>query len=294
MSTAASYAKRIAELQQELEELRVPAKPSSQDGLRDELKRKKGMFLAAQAQYAHERRQAGMADEPISAAAAQAAKEKAHDMQKEVERAIEAHSAAQREFEALRATVGSSRDTCEKQLAVLYGDVPATDHNPGLFSAAARGEKRQRLEEELQALHATRSNIDYAQLEEAVTIEIAKLEALASQRDELGFPIIEFHDDRKEVVLSAPGGIDARLKTVVKVETEPSGRLLSAEPDQRLGLWNEVKAAVENNDLAWLLTLVWDKLCEQQQESSAHSARGRSRPFVSRLNLPPAGAVAGA
>lgn len=102
-------------------------------------------------------------------------------------------------------------------------------------------------------------------LEAQQLAEIEKLESLACFESELGLPRIEFNDSKGIVVLGEPASIegDDREIRTIKVEHDAFGRLVRAEPHPSLGLWNEGTISVENNDLARLLTLVWDRVCEQ-------------------------------
>jgi len=136
--------------------------------------------------------------------------------------------------------------------------------------------KRRRLEFELRCLEKQRRlpeevRAELAQLEAREEREIDRLEALERLQCEVGLPRLHFDGARGAVVLGGPPGQgerreDLALRTV-KVEHDAAGHLVRAETHPSLGLWNEATHCVNDNDLARLLTLVWDRLCEHHSRS---------------------------
>jgi hypothetical protein len=134
--------------------------------------------------------------------------------------------------------------------------------------------KIRRLEDELRAIKQETDRVEMLDidLEKKIALEkqeISRLEDLASIHELLGVQRITWDDKENTVILGQSShGIeyaDLALRTV-KVEYHDDGRLKCAEPHHVLGLWNEASKAVEKDDLAFLLTLVWDRLRGQQQQ----------------------------
>merc|ERR1712136_507149 len=122
---------------------------------------------------------------------------------------------------------------------------------------------------------AMQSRLDHlaelGRLEEHERRQIESLSSMAQLSESLGLPRIEFDRDRGVVILG-PADTDGTEPGVfcggtairtVAVQHDVSGKLVRAEPHPLLQLWNEATTAVETDDLARLLTLVWDRLCEQ-------------------------------
>jgi len=135
--------------------------------------------------------------------------------------------------------------------------------------------KIRRLEDELRAIKQETDrlevlDIDLAKKEALEKQEINRLQELVSIDEGLFSPPRIAWNDKENTVVLGPSshGIehaDLALRTL-KVEFHDDGRLKCAEPHHVLGLWNEASAAVEKDDLAFLLTVVWGRLREQQQQ----------------------------
>jgi len=135
--------------------------------------------------------------------------------------------------------------------------------------------KIRRLEDELRAIEQETEKLEVLgnDLEKKETLEkqeISRLQELASIDEGLYSPPQITWGDKENIVVLGPTshGIehaDLALRTV-RVEYHHDGRLKRAEPHHVLGLWNEASAAVEKDDLAFLLTEVWGRLREQQQQ----------------------------
>lgn len=136
--------------------------------------------------------------------------------------------------------------------------------------------KRRRLQQELWSLEREQTKqeaklAELGRLEEHERRQIESLSSMAQLSESLGLPRIEFDRDRGVVILG-PADTDGTEPGVfcggtairtVAVQHDVSGKLVRAEPHPLLQLWNEATTAVETDDLARLLTLVWDRLCEQ-------------------------------
>lgn len=120
------------------------------------------------------------------------------------------------------------------------------------------------LEQQLHQPQEMRNELEHCEAQEQSRVEF--LESMARIEDQLGLPRIEFDDENGVIVVGQPianNPNDLAMRTV-KIERDAQGRLIRAEPHPSLGLWNEGTVSVENDDIARLLTLVWDRLCEQQ------------------------------
>lgn len=139
----------------------------------------------------------------------------------------------------------------------------------------AERRRRQRLEEEeVQQLKAQRMKYraEIAEFERRETLERARvqqLEDLAVKGAELGLPRIEFDEGAGKVTLEGGNCPRPELRTVRIQMDSDTGRLLRAEPHPSLGLWAESTGSVEQDDLARLLTLVWDRINSCQERCVA-------------------------
>lgn len=84
----------------------------------------------------------------------------------------------------------------------------------------------------------------------------------------LGLPEISVDESRRTVVLSGRSGgqseIAEEFRTVTVEMSPEDGRLTRAEPHQALGLQSEARAAVRDDDLPALLSIVWNRICEDR------------------------------
>merc|ERR1719362_1560859 len=98
--------------------------------------------------------------------------------------------------------------------------------------------------------------------------EVDSFERLTDVELMLGLPSIAFDDANGAVVLGqdsdASVNKDLSYRTV-GLERDAQGRIISAKPHPALGLNDEAAASGEHGDLAPLLTLLWERVCEQQQ-----------------------------
>lgn len=83
-------------------------------------------------------------------------------------------------------------------------------------------------------------------------------------------PRVDFDDARNVLVLSdAAGGVgpgrEPEAVRTIKVEYDKHGRLVRAEAHPSLELWPEATIAIEQNDLARLVTIAWDRICNESE-----------------------------
>mmetsp|Transcript_129453 Transcript_129453/g.360580 ORF Transcript_129453/g.360580 Transcript_129453/m.360580 type:complete len:343 (-) Transcript_129453:115-1143(-) len=173
-------------------------------------------------------------------------------------------------LEALTGSLGCSADEEE-------GEAPER----ALLEQPEELAKRRRLEYERRYLERQRRvpeelRAELVQLEARERREVERLEALERLQCEHGLPKLHVDDSGGTVMLGGPRAAgelseDFAVRTV-KVERDASGHLVRAETHPSLGLWNEATHCVNDNDLARLLTLVWDRLCEQQCRNGTEPA----------------------
>lgn len=110
------------------------------------------------------------------------------------------------------------------------------------------------------------------------------LEKINEAQLQLGFPQITFHEAPKtggdagqcDVVLGDDSaGIDQALRTV-RIEVGKDGELTRATPHPALVLQHEASEAVKRDDLPYLLTLAWHRICDPsaRPERSGRPTRG--------------------
>jgi len=130
----------------------------------------------------------------------------------------------------------------------------------------------QRLEQELkQAQDRTGScQQDYKQHKSCAD----SLDMIRENQLQLGFPDITFTDDGT-VVLSGHSAIgdDEALRTLA-VDFNEDGQLTRATPHTALGLQREAAEAVKRDDLPWLLTLAWHRICDPAEQKRRRPSRG--------------------
>jgi len=150
----------------------------------------------------------------------------------------------------------------------------------GLVAAQVEEEARQRrhkfeadcLRKSLKDTEAVRLELE--RLEQDACAKVAELQSKASLVEEfgLGLPSITFDDAAGTVTLAwppcmpVPSGDDVAVRTV-SVDFDEQGALVRAHPHPSLELWAEARHSVETDDLARLLTLAWDRICQQAEGS---------------------------
>lgn len=247
--------------------------------LLQELERKKLMFLAAQAQLSfitlisgelkgldHNAAELRAADLLRAARARNEALElELHGATKNHEQLRKALAAAKRDANRLQSQCKEELEEVESLLAEEEAEAEQQ-----AFSEAHEGlhgslEAWQSLDYEQKCLDYHRQQPqdmldELPRLESQEQAEVASLEAMCAQELELGLPRICFDDVKGFVQLGGPAAraADPGLLTV-KVHHDDVGRLLQAETHPALGLGNDCVTSVESNDLARLLTLVWDR-----------------------------------
>lgn len=119
---------------------------------------------------------------------------------------------------------------------------------------------------------AEASRVELERLEREVRAEVVKLEGHAALEEEfgLGLPRITFDDSVGTVTLGwpprmdVPSGDDVTVRTV-SIEFDAHGRLVHAAAHASLEMRDEERAAVAGDDLAHLLTLVWDRVRQKHE-----------------------------
>mmetsp|Transcript_23152 Transcript_23152/g.54179 ORF Transcript_23152/g.54179 Transcript_23152/m.54179 type:complete len:313 (-) Transcript_23152:11-949(-) len=296
---------RWARLRDELEAQRSESKfpavgvgsgdAAALEELRQELKRKKFCHLSVEAQLCFIGScQEGNLDDSAAKSkelegARQVAKARNQALRRELAREAEEHSQlleqrgdlhreALRQFQECEQLVRELQglleleDAEEAELAAEVAELASSPVEELALGLAENQEdlvKRRRLEYERQMLERHRqapeaSRSELAQLEAYERREIERLEAFERTQCELGLPQLVIHDGA--VVLNGPavGPASEELRTV-HVERDASHRLRRVEAHASLGLQEECALCVEGDDLARLLTLVWDCLCERSR-----------------------------
>jgi len=121
------------------------------------------------------------------------------------------------------------------------------------------------LRRNLREVEARRTKME--QLEEEARAKVIDLEGHMAEMEELGLPRITFDDSAGTVILGwpprtpVPRGDDVAVRTV-SVNFNEQGQLVDARVHPSLELWDEASLSIEKDDLARLLTLVWDKVCQ--------------------------------
>jgi len=105
------------------------------------------------------------------------------------------------------------------------------------------------------------------------------LEKINQAHLQLGFPQITFHEvdaGKSDVVLGDDSaGVDQALRTV-RIEVGKDGELTRALPHPALVLQHEASEAVKRDDLPYLLTLAWHRICDTsaRPERTGRPTRG--------------------
>jgi len=158
----------------------------------------------------------------------------------------------------------------------------------GLAAAQVEEEsKRLRQEFSAECLRKTLSDAEKCReklerLEWEERAKVAELESHADLDEEfgLGLPRITFDDSAGTVTLGWPPRIaapsnDNIAARTVSVEFDEQGRLVRADTHPSLELSAEAKQSVETDDLARLLTLVWDRICQYAEGTDLPPAEAR-------------------
>lgn len=216
--------------------------------------------------------------------------------------AYNAHSAGRHELDLMRM---SQEDLSSQQIG--EGEdldlCPRWDNGPHseAAEAARRGtselaevmslrqheaRKRDNLEAELQELEnefaqvKARSKTWRQESKEA--FECANsLETVHQAQMELGFPKLTFLEETRfgdgsrcdVVLMGGAASTDEALHTV-GLEFGKDGELTRATPHAALGLQREAGEAVKRDDLPWLLTMVWHRICEPSERKTRKPSRG--------------------
>lgn len=132
------------------------------------------------------------------------------------------------------------------------------------------------LRKSLEDAQATRAELE--RVEQQARAKIVELEGHAALEEEfkLGLPKITFDDSAGTVTLGYPAAMPTPSEENVAVRTvlvrfDEQGKLVAAEPHHSLQLSAEAKHSVEQDDIARLLTLVWDRICQQSEGADVSS-----------------------
>lgn len=140
------------------------------------------------------------------------------------------------------------------------------DHNRERERSSQLQDEKARLLQELEALKA--QSLEANQKHEQARKACEDLQTLNDAQRELGLPEIVFNDNgtHSRVVLNgdAAGTIEEAVRTV-NIEYDKDGALMSASPHASLGLEHEADEAVRHDDLAALLTMVWQRICDPSE-----------------------------
>jgi len=147
-------------------------------------------------------------------------------------------------------------------------------------------EKRGRFEAELQQLERQlKQSKDQSkacrQQQKEAQDHADSLEKVHQAQLQLGFPEIVFHESAQfdggssgTVVLEGDtANVDKALR-VVGVEFGRNGELTLATPHASLGLLEEAADAVKRDDLPWLLTMAWHRICDPAEPKRRPSRGG--------------------
>eukprot|EP00440_Ansanella_granifera_P067625 gb/GFBE01073357.1/.p1 GENE.gb/GFBE01073357.1/~~gb/GFBE01073357.1/.p1 ORF type:complete len:320 (+),score=89.00 gb/GFBE01073357.1/:1-960(+) len=266
--------------------------------LRQELKRKKFMFLATEAQHRFAqsccdglRGLDGHKGDDLEMML-QEAKSRDQALVSEISKELEEHHRLCQELERVTKDGDQARMLCEMELEELdvllqedddeatpIDSLLKTPEELATQSSLEAKAKRQRLEQRssdtpLEVSNAEECLAKLRELEQREIAEVERLQGLAAFEEQLGLPRIVFDDAKGLVVLRRPSSEpedDLPLRTV-KVDFDASGRLLQAETHPSLGLRNEEAASVQADDLGRLLTLAWDRILGQPLGPAAEIA----------------------
>ncbi|CAE8669697.1 unnamed protein product [Polarella glacialis] len=266
----------------------TPAAAAARDmpSLRQDLKRKKFMYLAVEAQlcfarsvFANGAPAGSMSREGRDMEAARReAKMRNKALNRNVAQELEEHSRLCQELTRTHKQSQQLDSLCEEELqelqelaeedaeAVALADRSLT---PEELAAGPSIEAKRLKSDDPEALLAQLLSLEAQEL-----AEVEQLEALELFEQQLGLPRIDIDSAKGVLVLGRQDcqrKDDATLRTI-KVERNGLGKLLRAETHPSLGLWNEATGAVEADDLGRLLTLAWDRI--RGMDSEIASAGG--------------------
>jgi len=239
-----------------------------------------------------------------------AAKNELRELKGEVQKEIAAKQQLYKEISQLCAEHGEDHERCARDLRAaqqmqanmededeeVQAELPLPYDDGGVLSQGAQslaGLREARVEEaakqgrqqfEAQCLKKTLSQAEarHAELdriEREARAKVVELEQHRALEEEfgLGLPVITFYDSAGTVTLgwpssmSIPNNDDVAVRTVA-VEFDEQGRLVRAETHASLQLCDEAATSVDADDLARLLTLVWDRVCQQSDGLQLGSA----------------------
>lgn len=191
----------------------------------------------------------------------------------------------------------------------LQAELPLPCDDGGVLSQGAQslaGLRDARVEEvakqgrqqfEAQCLRKTLSqaearHAELERLEREARAKVIELEQHKTLEEEfgLGLPIITFDDSAGTVTLgwpssmSVPSDDDVAVRTV-SVEFDEQGRLVRAQTHATLQLYDEAATSVDTDDLARLLTLVWDRVCQQSDGLQPGSSAASDGPHAEACEL---------
>eukprot|EP00747_Dinoflagellata_sp_TGD_P165013 gnl/TRDRNA2_/TRDRNA2_185763_c0_seq1.p1 gnl/TRDRNA2_/TRDRNA2_185763_c0~~gnl/TRDRNA2_/TRDRNA2_185763_c0_seq1.p1 ORF type:complete len:356 (-),score=90.62 gnl/TRDRNA2_/TRDRNA2_185763_c0_seq1:216-1283(-) len=153
--------------------------------------------------------------------------------------------------------------------------------------------RRRKLQDELILLEKRRRESQgklqhYKQAEAKETSFLRSMDTLLEAERSFGLPTVTFDDVRGVVVLGEgsdrSGSRMPEAWRTVSIQLAEDGSLIAAAPHPALDLQQDAERAVQCDDLSFLLTMVWDSVCEKAHDID-NGTRMCVDDFVSQMSL---------